>query len=57
MISDVSCPFRAASQIRMVPSAFAKAASRNAKDIMLRSKLPGSKPSSAMPHCTNHFES
>jgi hypothetical protein len=30
--------------------------SRNAKDLMLRSKLPALRAKFAMPHCTNHFE-
>ena len=30
--------------------------SRNAKDVMLRSKFSGFRLAPAMPHCTNHFE-
>jgi hypothetical protein len=56
LFNGVSCPFRDVSQIREVPTVGRRCVSRNAKDLMLRSKFPGLRPKFAMPHCTNRFE-
>ena len=56
LFSAVSCPFRDASQIRRVPAAGGECVSRNAKQLMLRSKSAAFLLMPTMPHCTNRFE-